>query len=215
MSLAVTGGNQPGQSSDSVKDSESGPEPRTTIEDLPSDVVLVIFHDILCDIRESESIFIYRHPIPLEDETQELGKWPSCDNDMEDLPFPECLASVCPRWRDAMSAVSAFWTVLVIWVGKSDPTPLSRVRECLEWSRAQSLDIYILQRPQESESVEEKAQVRQQVDAVMDLLVPHMGRWSLLRFQLHHASGLPRPRIELLGRDDTMARIHSRRHHPI
>ncbi|EPT00298.1 hypothetical protein FOMPIDRAFT_99999 [Fomitopsis schrenkii] len=38
----------------------------------------------------------------------------------------------------------------------------------------------------------------------MELLAPHMERWSLLRIQLHQASGLPRPRIELVGRAEKL-----------
>lgn len=85
---------------------------------------------------------------------------------------------------DIQEHSSPFWTRLVVWVGRSDPTPLLRVRQYLELSRKHNLEVNILQRPQESESVQEKAQVRDQVGAVMELLAPHMERWSLLRILL-------------------------------
>ena len=166
--------------------------PVTTINDLPEDILLIIFCELLYDIRKPVAAF-----------PRKPGVWPSCDNSMMDPPFPESIATVHPLWGQAMSAIAAFWARLVIWVGRG-ATPLSRVKQYLEWSQSQNLDIYILQKPQPLDFVDAKAEVQHQVAAVMQLLTPHISRWSLLRVQLHYASTLPRPRFDLVGRAENL-----------
>lgn len=124
---------------------EDGKTPQITIEDLPSDVLLVISHNLLSVTRKSKPIFPYA--LSMTEENRRIEQWPSCDSYIVGPPFLESIASVYPRWRDAMSAVSTFWTRLVAWVGRSDPTPLLRVRQYLELSRKLNFEVYILQRP--------------------------------------------------------------------
>lgn len=177
--------------------------PPTTINDLPSDVLLSIFRIPLLANRQSPLPW---NITPTGWDHQILGKWLAYGRSMDMLAFPESIASVCRHWREVMSSVSAFWTRLVIWVGE-DPTPLPCVREYLEWSRGHPIDIYILQRPEtpaKSEIMATKAQVDAQVKDVMETLAPHMARWAVLCIDLQYSSPLPRPRIELVGRAEKL-----------
>ncbi|EPT00305.1 hypothetical protein FOMPIDRAFT_1023879 [Fomitopsis schrenkii] len=99
-----------------------------------------------------------------------------------------------------MSTVAFFWTRLCIVVGKN-PTSLKQIREYLAWSQDRPIDIYIIERHSAlaEEGPAQKAQVEDQVKTVMELLGPHMKRWSLLYMKLKHSSSLPRPRIDLTG----------------
>lgn len=168
---------------------------RTDINDLPADVLLAIFRILLLRLQKRPL-----WPTSGWDERKH-GEWPPHERSMIEIAFPESIASVCGHWREVMSSVSVFWTRLVIWVGKN-PTPLSRVREYLEWSRDHPIYVYILQKPEasaDSDLMATKAEVDAQMRAVMETLAPHMARWSLLHIDLHHSSSLPRPRIDLVG----------------
>ncbi|KAH9834760.1 uncharacterized protein C8Q71DRAFT_908627 [Rhodofomes roseus] len=158
--------------------------PRITINDLPLDVLLVILRDAYA-FRQAT----YGH------------SWdPSSRHWQDDRdphhPSAECLASVCPEWRAAMSVVSVFWTKVIIWLGTWDPTPLSRIRQYLAWSRAQPLDIYVLRRREQT--MEDRTE-RARIHAIMELLLPHMSRWAILHLHLLHSSSLPLPGVDLVG----------------
>ncbi|KAH9924077.1 uncharacterized protein B0H18DRAFT_955652 [Fomitopsis serialis] len=99
-----------------------------------------------------------------------------------------------------MSNSSQFWTHFVIWIGR-DPTPLSRIRQYLTWSRDRPLEIFILRRFDPSlEDLTEKAQVK----AVIEVLLPHIKRWTILCMKLLYSSSLPVPRIDLVGRAEKL-----------
>ncbi|KAH9917344.1 uncharacterized protein B0H18DRAFT_1035035, partial [Fomitopsis serialis] len=102
-----------------------------------------------------------------------------------------------------MSNISIFWTRLVIWIGR-DPTPLSRIYQYLSWSQDRPLDIYVLRRFDPSvQDPNEKARI----NAIFELLLPHMKRWRILHMQLLRSSSLPLPRVDLLGRADKLVRL--------
>ncbi|KAH9922914.1 uncharacterized protein B0H18DRAFT_497192 [Fomitopsis serialis] len=165
-----------------------------TINDLPPDVLLVIFRELLLGVRRRR---FWSYPLGRVGwNDRYLEPWPSYDSSMRKHPFPESVASVCRYWREVMSTVSFFWTRLVIWVGK-EPTPLSTIRDYLAWSQDGLLDIYILSKtnsPDERDPTE-----KTQVKAVMETLAPHMNRWKNLYVELLQSSSLPLPRIDIVG----------------
>ena len=164
----------------------------------PLDVLLVVFRYLLPMVRKKR----WRPITSSVWKEDELERWSPYGRSKPDLTFTESLASVCPVWREAMSLIPSFWTRLVIWVGRQ-ATPLAQVRQYLAWSRDLPLDIYVLQRPNESDSDESdnelKARVKARVDAVFGLLGAHMKRWRVLRMEVVHSSNIPRPRIDLVG----------------
>ncbi|KAH9833388.1 uncharacterized protein C8Q71DRAFT_180763 [Rhodofomes roseus] len=169
--------------------------PRTTINDLPHDVLILIFRDV----RQAASLpYAFRGGDRLY-----LDPWAPYYESVSEHPFPECLASVCSVWRAAMSNVSIFWTRLVIWTGR-DPTPLSRIREYLSWSRESLLDIYILRRF--SPAIEDTAE-KAQMNMILNLLSPSMNRWQLLYMRPLYSSSLPCPGLDLVGRADNLIEL--------
>ncbi|KZT67131.1 hypothetical protein DAEQUDRAFT_729562 [Daedalea quercina L-15889] len=171
---------------------------RTTIDDLPSDVLLAIF-GVLSRPRQSSTSW------PILEGQGRFGAdrlLPKENPDAEHA-FPYCLATVCRTWRTIMSTVSIFWTRQIIWVGKK-PTPTSWIREHIAWSRDHPIDIYVMRRfdPSLSDPTE-----KAQVDAVMEVLMPHMHRWRVLCMKLLHSSSLPRPRIDLVGTANELRKL--------
>lgn len=177
---------------------------RTTINDLPADVLLAIFRVPLLSLRNIR--FWHRSPPGWDD--NKLGEWLDHEYWMPRLAFPESIASVCCCWREVMSSVSAFWTRLVIWVGKN-PTSLSLIREYIQLSRGHPIAIYILQKSGYSDTVAAKAEVDSQLKVVMETLAPHMARRSVLQIDMHNASSLPRPHIELVGTQRSWSHYNS------
>ncbi|KAH9924552.1 uncharacterized protein B0H18DRAFT_1011687 [Fomitopsis serialis] len=171
-------------------------EPNTTAKDLPADVLVGIFRDVAHTAQRPGYLD--------RTNTLRLNPWSSHDTTSCEHPFPECLASVSPLWRDAMSSISMFWTHIVIWIGRN-PTPPSRIREYLEWSRGRLLDIHIVRR---FDLTLDDATEKAQVDAIMALLLPHMGRWRVLGMKVLHSRSLPCPRVDLVGYADNLIRLN-------
>ncbi|KZT67122.1 hypothetical protein DAEQUDRAFT_412644 [Daedalea quercina L-15889] len=176
------------------------------INNLPQDVLLAIFRELLLTVREPNAAL---EPLSVGWDDDHLRPWPTYKSMMPRLTFTETLGTVCRHWRGVMSLASLFWTRLVIWVGKN-ATPLSQIREYLAWSRARLIDIYILQtsrmrlgwRPPEDE-----AQVKAHVKAALETLSPHMKRWRTLRIEVLHSSSLPRIRADLVGHADMLSTL--------
>ena len=131
------------------------------------------------------------------------GRDPDCDHSDLELLAPECLASVCTTWREALSYVPDFWAHFVIWIGRN-PTPLSRIREYLSWSADRPLHVYVLRRYDPLlQDDSEKARVAE----IFQLLLPHMERWRLLYIRCLRSSSLPCPRVELCGSAPSLRRL--------
>lgn len=170
--------------------------PRTTIRHVPLDVLLLILRDVYAAASKPQ--------ILSKGDKMILDPWDPDGLKYSDTPAPECLASVCPIWREAMSHISVFWSHLVIWTGR-DPTPLSRIRQYLLWSRNHSLDIFIIRRFDVcTDDPTEKNYVR----AVIELLLPHMERWRILCMKLLHSSSLPIPCVDLVGQATQLSRLN-------
>ncbi|KAH9916032.1 uncharacterized protein B0H18DRAFT_1039357 [Fomitopsis serialis] len=170
----------------------------TTIVDLPPDVLLIIFRYVSKDAElPGDSNGIHSRLAAF------LDPWPSHHDRYLDHPFPESLASIRPLWRSIMSNISIFWTRLVIWIGR-DPTPLSRIHQYLSWSQDRPLDIYVYRRFDQSvQDPNEKARI----DAIFELLLPHVKRWRTLHMHLLCSSSLPLPRVDLVGRADRLVTL--------
>lgn len=189
-----------GTTIDTREGSSASDKPRIAINDLPPDILLVIFRELLLTVRVPMLWGMF--PVGWNDE--HLVSWPSYDSSMPRHAFPESIASVCRHWREIMSTLSFFWTRLVIWVGQ-EPTPLSTIRDYLAWSQDGLLDIYILRTA--DSSVERDPTEKTQVKDIMEMLVPHMKRWRLLCVKLLHSSSLPLPRIDIVGRANRLVKL--------
>ena len=166
---------------------------RPTINDIPPDILLLIFRELLIDVRAPAARVRWGlRSIGWNDD--DLKPWPAYKTNMPDFTFTETLGTVCRRWREVMATVSLFWTRLVIWVGERT-TPLTQIREYLAWSRDRPIDIYILEKPGASDA----ASVKAQAIAAIELLTNQNMRWRVLRIDLVHFSSLPRPRYDFGG----------------
>lgn len=180
------------------------------INDIPADVLLVILRDVFKAARppsmdrpfhpSSDEIFL--------DPLRALWGYTRPGKDALttriEHPMPECLASVCTRWREVMSNVAAFWPSFVIWTGR-DPTPISRIEQYLAWSGDHPLDIFVLRRY--DPSVHDPAE-NAHMHSIFELLSPQMRRWRVVVVKCLNASSLPRPRFELVGHADQLTRLN-------
>ncbi|TFY58953.1 hypothetical protein EVJ58_g6094 [Rhodofomes roseus] len=181
------------------------PRARTTVNDLPHDVLLIILRDVhratlrpfnhMADMGfERES----NHQPELDPPAPYHSRLSPCSQHSV-----EHIASVSPHWLEAMSNSSEFWTQLVIWTGR-DATPLSMVRKYLAGSRDKPLSIHVWRRYDPCvEDRTEKAHVK----AIVELLVPHMKRTKLLCMHLLHSSSLPLPHTDLVGRAENLVQL--------
>ncbi|KAH9924548.1 uncharacterized protein B0H18DRAFT_1011670 [Fomitopsis serialis] len=172
---------------------------RTNINDLPCDILIFI----LCDVFQETPRFLCPQGASDWDDMKPGPRAPYDDRSPE-RASAEYLASVCPLWREAMSNISTFWTQIIIWTGR-DSTPLSRIYQYLTWSRNQLLDIFIMRRF--DPSVDDRME-KAQVQAIVGLLLPHVGRWRTLCARVLHASSLPIPRIDLVGHAGNLVKLH-------
>ncbi|KAH9924536.1 uncharacterized protein B0H18DRAFT_1211793 [Fomitopsis serialis] len=172
-----------------------------TVNDLPPDLLLVILRDVFGDVLRR-----FKRRGDVTRDNIQLVPPPPCDRRITDhwMSSAEYLASVCPLWREAMSNISIFWAQLIIWTG-TDPTPLTRIRQYLAWSRDQPLHIYIMRRFDPSmQDPTEKAQIR----VILDLLLPHVKRWKVLSIRLLHSSSLPLPCADLVGYAEELVQLN-------
>ncbi|KAH9924519.1 uncharacterized protein B0H18DRAFT_1011525 [Fomitopsis serialis] len=161
--------------------------PRTTVNDLPPDVLLIILRDVFRDALQE-----FRRRGKLSRATAQFVPRSPFDDFVTDSSrcSAEHLASVCPQWREAMSSSSIFWAQIVVWTG-ANPTPLTKIRQYLAWSREQPLHIYVIRRF--SPSLEDRTE-KAHVKAIVELLLPHVQRLKVLCMKLLHSSSLPLPR---------------------
>lgn len=180
---------------------DGAPKIRPKVHDLPPDVLLLIFRDLLLTVRRPSSwVKLGMRSLGWDDD--DLKPWPAYNTTMPERTFTETLGTVCRRWREIMASVSFFWTRLVIWVG-DHPTSSTQIREYLAWSRDRPIDIYILEKP----GVSDAARVKAQVIAVMQELAPQLQRWRVLHIELVHFSSLPRPRFDFGGYADMLEKF--------
>lgn len=179
----------------------------THIEDLPADVLLLIAREVLRSAKRPEV-----EPGPSDwDDAVRLDPWCSVFTDGRSRvnwsavnPYQDLLASLFPLWRVAMSPISSLWTHFVVWTGR-DPTPLDEIREYLSWSRDKPLDIFILRRY--DPSLEDRTE-KEYVQAVVELLLPHMHRWRVLCMKVLRSSSLPIPHVDMKGQAKILRRLH-------
>ncbi|GLB44505.1 putative expressed protein [Lyophyllum shimeji] len=167
---------------------------------LPADVLLVIFkivfHESLNHVRSMEPLLRSNGEIP---DAMFFGGdnsaicWGNFDIHSSNF-FPFALSSVCTCWRDIMSTIPIFWTRLVIFVGK-DETPLSDVRQYLEWSRGLIIDVYVTRREDDFGEAEKRVHDPHEYEYARELvalMAPHFHRMKVVSFKLLQSSSLPR-----------------------
>ncbi|TFY54130.1 hypothetical protein EVJ58_g9040 [Rhodofomes roseus] len=174
--------------------------PRTTVNDLPHDVLLIILSDVWrATLRPFDSADMHGLTDP---ELDHLAPYHSRLSPLSQHSV-EHIASVSPHWLEAMSNSSEFWTQLGIWTGR-DATPLSMVRRYLVWSQDKPVSIHVWRRYDPCvEDRTEKAHAK----AIVELLVPHMKRLKLLCMYLLHSSSLPLPHTDLVGRAENLEQL--------
>lgn len=172
---------------------------RKTIHDLPADVLLIVFRSVFMAVCPTE----ITPPPRLSEALPQLNPWSDPYRLDVEYPVPECLAAVHPYWRQVMSGLSEFWKNFVIWTGRN-ATPISRVRQYLTWSGTHVLDVYVFRRY--DPSVHDPSE-RAHMQAIFELLMPHIQRIQILCVNCLYASSLPRPRIDLFGHATTLLNL--------
>ncbi|EED77149.1 predicted protein, partial [Postia placenta Mad-698-R] len=97
-----------------------------------------------------------------------------------------------------MASVSAFWTRVVVLVD-DPPTPSRALADALEWSANRPLDVRVCCRVDAYDDASDPRE-RARVCAALALLTPHMHRWRSFSVHALHATSLPRPYADLVGR---------------
>ncbi|RDB30735.1 hypothetical protein Hypma_005882 [Hypsizygus marmoreus] len=106
--------------------------------------------------------------------------------------FPHSAASVCRHWRSVMLENPRLWTRIAVFVGPSNPTPLSDLCTWLKASRDLPINVHVMRRPDDMQITPDSGEYeRDRVCAVVDILKPHVLRCTSLSFQLLHRSSLP------------------------
>lgn len=187
---------------------------RVTIEDLPDDVLIVIFkriHRMSLSYDYINARLYFPEPDPdclhyqlNPDLIRREPWWPHVESagwlDAANL-FPGALISACSHWKDVLRQVSVFWTRLIIFVD-DDPTPLSILQSHLSLSRTHPLEINILRHSCHYDDPDPLE--RSRVTAIMALLRPHLPRCKVLRMELRHHTSLPHPHIDFHGVADQL-----------
>lgn len=75
----------------------------TSINDLPADVLLISFRDLFRDTRPPKFV----RPLQSDPWPTYWGHRARRGHDIEH-PAPECLAAVCPYWREVLSNLREF-----------------------------------------------------------------------------------------------------------
>ncbi|GBE89437.1 hypothetical protein BKA93DRAFT_828071 [Sparassis latifolia] len=116
------------------------------------------------------------------------------DTNERDRPlFTLCVASVCRAWREAVIDASVLWSTIPVDIALPPPSALPLF---VEHSRSRGLEIHINYLHSDSDSEEDSGSSpdhdnvmssrmqRQNLTAVLKLLVPHLTRWKSLSISL-------------------------------
>ncbi|KAG1811855.1 uncharacterized protein BJ212DRAFT_497036 [Suillus subaureus] len=156
-----------------------GLKTRTPATDLPTEILLRIFHLVYADNISLQRESFYSDVV-CEDWTHEESLSPAL--------FPFAIAAVCSRWCDVVATVPEFWTRMTVTVDKN-PTDVSAIRACLRWSRSLPLDITITRSVIDHDTPDEvECQRAQNIRA---LLRPHLNRIRRLHISVLHSATLP------------------------
>ncbi|KAF8870732.1 hypothetical protein BD779DRAFT_1578862 [Infundibulicybe gibba] len=162
------------------------PSTLATIRDLPVEILVIIFKLVYASSRRPKYPYF---PTFGRTASNLETVWSTQEDILAPSLFPYAVASVCPGWRNILSTLPMCWTRLVIFAD-SDPTPLSDIREFLEWSRDLILDLTVINRRLDSPDASSSEYMR--VRAVIDLVGPHFYRCRSITFQVRNSSSLPR-----------------------
>ncbi|KAG2108614.1 uncharacterized protein F5147DRAFT_652630 [Suillus discolor] len=158
---------------------DSGPKPRAPATDLPTEILLRIFHLVYAGNRSLQLESFHSEHL-CEDWTHEEPLSPAL--------FPFAIAAVCSRWCDVAATVPEFWTRMTVTVDKN-PTDIAAIRACLRWSRSLPLDITVTRSIIDHNTPDEvECQRAQNVRA---LLRPHLNRIRRLHISVLHSATLP------------------------
>ncbi|KAG2340771.1 hypothetical protein BDR05DRAFT_488646 [Suillus weaverae] len=158
---------------------DSGPKTRAPATDLPTEILLRIFHLVYAENISLQRESFYSD-IVCEDWTHEEPLSPTL--------FPFAIAAVCSRWCDVAATVPEFWTRMTVTVDKN-PTDISAIRACLRWSRSLPLDITVTRSVIDHDIPDEVEHQRAQ--NVRALLRPHLNRIRRLHISVLHSATLP------------------------
>ncbi|KAG1785065.1 uncharacterized protein HD556DRAFT_1451091 [Suillus plorans] len=158
---------------------DSGPKPCAPATDLPTEILLRIFHLVYTENRSLQLESFHSEHV-CEDWTHEEPLSPAL--------FPFAIAAVCSRWCDVAATVPEFWTRMTVMVDKN-PTDISAIRACLRWSRSLPLDITVTRSIIDHNTPDEvECQHAQNVRA---LLRPHLDHIRRLHISVLHSTTLP------------------------
>lgn len=147
-----------------------------SIINIPPEILLTIFkiiHDEIIDDREL---------LNRQQEEKDDSRAPSL--------FPHTFASVSKLWSDIMAMEPMFWTRIVIFIDSSEFS-LSSISSHFSYSHRLPIDVKVTKRTPDLISVSE-AHENRRLQAIADIVRPHIHRCRSLRYEVTYTSSLPR-----------------------
>ncbi|KAF9458298.1 hypothetical protein BDZ94DRAFT_113905 [Collybia nuda] len=169
---------------------------RASIEDLPAELLLIIFK--LVFMKSRAGTFRLWPPCSCTEpkvlkpcdchEKPFKTTWVEKEDRRNPHIFPYAISLVCNQWRSLVKLVPIFWTRVIVFVD-ANPTPLAELREHLTLSGGLPLDLYILRREDTYDQLDPEEHIR--CGAVIDIIRPHFRRCRIISFNVVHNSSLP------------------------
>ncbi|KAF8066705.1 hypothetical protein FPV67DRAFT_1449862 [Lyophyllum atratum] len=154
---------------------------RTSIDDLPAELLTKIFHLVHYDSIEE----LYA---PASDDPYDK-KW-FLRPVLFLRGFRDTLTLVSLRWQTIVSYIPEFWTVHVFVIDAAQPIPFSHIQTSLERSSDLLLDIFVTRHPNcpRLDSDNERSILL----PLLAILIPHIHRFRSFSFYAIHSSALPK-----------------------
>ncbi|KAL4068701.1 hypothetical protein V8B97DRAFT_791151 [Scleroderma yunnanense] len=124
--------------------------------------------------------------------------------------FPYNVASVCRQWRDILCSPSlpTFWTRVVIFVGITTP---GAIQEILSWSRNLPVELSVVQQVNSfspAGTTQSWNLEAEDVKYVTRSILPHIKRFTTIKYSLFHSSSLAMVRMTLSGTARLLKTLH-------
>ncbi|KII84095.1 hypothetical protein PLICRDRAFT_369097 [Plicaturopsis crispa FD-325 SS-3] len=143
---------------------------------LPTELLSIIFQMAYRNLRETDTY------------CPQTTYWPYGENLRSPSLFPYSLSNVCRLWQGIMADNPAYWTRLVVLVGR-DATHPRAFESQLTWSRGRPFTITVTRR--EHDDVDPPDLEREQVAAITAIFKPHIHRARTITFDVLYSGSLP------------------------
>ncbi|KIM41137.1 hypothetical protein M413DRAFT_159877 [Hebeloma cylindrosporum] len=173
----------------------------TTIESLPAELLALVF-DFCSELKHLDKIkhkkaqlneppwhFISKGLSPSQRFGSQVDRFKLLKSGVW---FPYSHASVCRYWMEVLSSSPRYWRTAIFHLDSESKPPFDAA-SVLSWSKDLTVDIAIIKKdaprsPGNMDDISEK----QQVQALVDLLTPHLHRCRSIHIDVHLNSSLPR-----------------------